>query len=118
MAKKTNPPKKKSSPVGPYKAAPKSDKSVGVRRMTAPKDKGGSQFLPKGIPAGSKKNVPGKVSEISKLDAQIRMKESQNKKYLASEQEKRGNMAAAKTLRSQATRDSLNAVNIMKPKRK
>ena len=59
MAKKTDPPKKKtSSPVGPYKAAPKGDKSTGVRKMTAPKAKGGSQFLPKGIPAGSKKNTP------------------------------------------------------------
>ena len=59
--KKTNPPKKKtSSPVGPYKAAPKSDKSTGVRKMTAPKAKGGSQFLPKGVPAGSTKNAPTK----------------------------------------------------------
>jgi hypothetical protein len=40
MAKKIAPPKKKTaSPVGPYKMAPK--------------PKGGSQFLPKGIPAGT-----------------------------------------------------------------
>ena len=60
--KKTNPPKKKtSSPVGPYKAAPKSDKSTGVRKMTAPKAKGGSQFLPKGVPAGKiGKNTPAR----------------------------------------------------------
>lgn len=118
MAKKTNPPKKTSSPVGPYKAAPKGDKSVGVRNMTAQKPKGGSQFLPKGIPAGDQRNVPSKVSGLDRIDSQIRMKESQNKKFLASEQEKRGNMASAKTLRSQATRDSLNAVNLIKPKRK
>jgi len=106
MAKKTSPPKKKTpSPVGPYK-------------MTTSKPKGGSQFLPKGIPAGSRSNTPSRVSEISKLDAKIRMQESQNKKFLASEQEKRGNMGAAKKLKAQATRDSLNAVNIMKPKRK
>jgi hypothetical protein len=44
MAKKTDPPKKKtSSPVGPYK----------MTNSTAPKPKGGSQFLPKGIPAGT-----------------------------------------------------------------
>jgi len=119
MAKKTNtPPGKKSSPVGPYKPAPKNDKSTGVRKMVTEKPKGGSQFLPKGIPAGSKSNTPSKVSEISRLDSKIRMQESENKKFLASEQEKRGNTAAAKTLKSQATRDSLNAVNIMKPKRK
>ena len=60
MAKKTNPPKKTSSSVGPYKPAPKGDKSIGVRKMTASKPKGGSQFLPKGIPAGSTKNAPKK----------------------------------------------------------
>jgi len=56
MAKKTNTPSKGSSPIGPYKAAPKGDKSTGVRNMVAEKPKGGSQFLPKGIPAG--KNTP------------------------------------------------------------
>ena len=56
MSKKTDPPAKKTtSATGPYKAGMKTDKSVGVRKITkpaAPKAKGGSQFLPKGIPAG------------------------------------------------------------------
>ena len=68
MAKNTDPPKKKTpSPVGPYKAAPKGDKSVGVRKMTAEKPKGGSQFLPKGIPAGSKKNTPPSTRGVRNL---------------------------------------------------
>jgi hypothetical protein len=62
MSKKTDPPKKKTtSAAGPYKTGMKTDKSVGVRKMTkpaAPKAKGGSQFLPKGVPAGSKANTP------------------------------------------------------------
>jgi hypothetical protein len=62
MSKKTDPPaKKQTSATGPYKSGMKTDKSVGVRKMTkpaAPKAKGGSQFLPKGIPAGNKKKLP------------------------------------------------------------
>jgi hypothetical protein len=62
MSKKTDPPaKKQTSAAGPYKSGMKMDKSTGVRKMTkpaAPKAKGGSQFLPKGIPAGNKKKVP------------------------------------------------------------
>jgi hypothetical protein len=62
MSKKTDPPAKKTtSATGPYKAGMKTDKSTGVRKMTkpaAPKEKGGSQFLPKGIPAGNKKKLP------------------------------------------------------------
>ena len=62
MSKKTDPPKKKTtSAAGPYKTGMKTDKSVGVRKMTkpaAPKAKGGSQFLPKGVPAGNKKKLP------------------------------------------------------------
>lgn len=61
MAKKTNPPKKTTSPVGPYKTAPKGDKSTGVRKMVAEKPKGGSQFLPKGVSAGkSGKTTPAR----------------------------------------------------------
>lgn len=62
MSKKTDPPaKKQTSAAGPYKSGLKTDKSVGVRKMTkpaAPKAKGGSQFLPKGVPAGTKRNTP------------------------------------------------------------
>lgn len=62
MSKKTDPPaKKQTSAAGPYKSGMKTDRSTGVRKMTkpaAPKAKGGSQFLPKGIPAGNKKKVP------------------------------------------------------------
>jgi hypothetical protein len=62
MSKKTDPPvKKQTSAAGPYKTGMKTDKSVGVRKMTKPappKAKGGSQFLPKGIPAGNKKKLP------------------------------------------------------------
>lgn len=62
MSKKTDPPAKKTtSAAGPYKSGLKTDKSVGVRKMTkpaAPKAKGGSQFLPKGVPAGVKRNTP------------------------------------------------------------
>jgi hypothetical protein len=62
MSKKTDPPaKKQTSAAGPYKSGMKTDKSTGVRKMTkpaAPKAKGGSQFLPKGVPAGSKANTP------------------------------------------------------------
>lgn len=62
MSKKTDPPaKKQTSATGPYKAGMKTDQSKGVRKMTkpaAPKAKGGSQFLPKGIPAGNKKKLP------------------------------------------------------------
>jgi hypothetical protein len=55
------PAKKQTSATGPYKSGMKTDKSKGVRKMTkpaAPKAKGGSQFLPKGVPAGVKKNTP------------------------------------------------------------
>ena len=62
MSKKTDPPaKKQTSAAGPYKSGMKTDRSTGVHKMTkpaAPKAKGGSQFLPKGIPAGNKKKVP------------------------------------------------------------
>ena len=62
MSKKTDPPaKKQTSAAGPYKSGMKTDQSKGVRKITkpaAPKAKGGSQFLPKGIPAGVKKNTP------------------------------------------------------------
>ena len=62
MSKKTDPPaKKQTSAAGPYKSGMKTDQSKGVRKMTAPaapKAKGGSQFLPKGIPAGNKKKLP------------------------------------------------------------
>ena len=59
--KKTDPPKKTTSPTGPYKTGMRTDKSTGVRALTkpaAPKAKGGSQFLPKSIPAGNKANTP------------------------------------------------------------
>ena len=62
MSKKTDPPaKKQTSAAGPYKSGLKTDRSVGVRKMTkpaAPKAKGGSQFLPKGVPAGHRGNTP------------------------------------------------------------
>lgn len=62
MSKKTDPPAKKTtSAAGPYKSGMKTDQSKGVRKMTkpaAPKAKGGSQFLPKGVPAGVKRNTP------------------------------------------------------------
>jgi hypothetical protein len=61
--KQTDP--KKTSPAGPYKTGMKTDRSTGVRQMTAEqkraaakKPKDGSQFLPKDIPAGSKANTP------------------------------------------------------------
>jgi hypothetical protein len=85
MAKKTDSPKKKtSSPVGPYKAAPKGDKSTGVRKMTSPKAKGGSQFLPKGL-------SPGKTPMSKSLSAPKNQKATadstnyyQNKAYESS----------------------------------
>ena len=55
----------KTSAAGPYKSGLKTDQSVGVRQMTeeqkkaaANKPKDGSQFLPKGVPAGNKANTP------------------------------------------------------------
>ncbi len=71
MAKKTNTPSgKKSSPVGPYKPAPKGDKSTGVRKMVTEKPKGGSQFLPKGIPAGTSAR-PVSLEEKVKIARQL-----------------------------------------------
>jgi hypothetical protein len=49
------------SAAGPYKSGLKTDQSKAVRKITTtaqPKPKDGSQFLPKGVPAGHKKNVP------------------------------------------------------------
>ena len=62
MSKKTDPPaKKQTSAAGPYKSGLKTDKSVGVRKITkpaAPTPKGGARFVPKGIPVGHRANTP------------------------------------------------------------
>ena len=66
MSKKTDPPaKKQTSAAGPYKSGLKTDKSVGVRKMTdaqkksaANKPKGDGQFVPKGLSQPQKGNTP------------------------------------------------------------